>query len=309
MGNNLVSIAMATYNGSRFLREQLDSIYAQTFKNIEVVVCDDCSGDETPRILEEYRIRHGLKYSINKTNLGFIKNFEKAIKLCSGECIALADQDDIWLPEKIETLMQYINGVSLVCSDASLCDENGAVFAKSMKKYANIPAVSGKPTELLIFRNFVTGCTSMFKKELLEKALPIPEGAGSHDWWFALVASKLNGIKYLDKQLVLYRQHGMNDIGAKESPGFLEKMKEVKTKFQKKAFEKEIRNLRAMKTLFLLSEYEKKIIDDRTLFYENILNSRIHIKSFIIALKYNNYMLAKRNIIYRALFLLGVLFV
>ena len=101
MQNKLVSIAMATYNGEKYLKEQLDSIYAQTYKDIEVIVCDDCSSDKTVEILDEYKEKYGLKYYINEKNLGFKKNFEKAISLCSGDFIALADQDDIWIENKI----------------------------------------------------------------------------------------------------------------------------------------------------------------------------------------------------------------
>ena len=93
----LISIAIATYNGEKYLEEQLDSIYAQTYKNIEVIVTDDCSSDKTVEILKKYYKSHGLKYVINETNLGFVKNFEKAISLCRGDYIALSDQDDIWL--------------------------------------------------------------------------------------------------------------------------------------------------------------------------------------------------------------------
>lgn len=307
MKMKLVSIAMTTYNGQKYLREQLDSIFAQTYKNIELVISDDASLDNTVEILEEYKKKYKIKYSVNKANLGFIKNFEKTISLCHGDYIALADQDDIWMPDKIRTLVDEIGDNTLICSDASLIDADGRIFAQSLKKYTNIHAVSGNPVGLLIFRNFVTGCTSMFRKELLEKAMPIPDGTGSHDWWFALVASKLNGIKYLNRQLVLYRQHEMNDIGASKSPNFLKKIKEVKTKFRKKAYEKEIQNLKAMRTLSLLSENDKKVIDDRILFYKDILTGHIHFKSFMLALKYNNYMLAGRSKIYKVLFLLGVL--
>ena len=99
-----ISIAMATCNGGKYLREQLDSIYAQTRVPDEVVVSDDCSGDDTVRILEEYRRSHGLRYSVNETRLGVNGNFGNAIRNCTGDFIALSDQDDVWLESKVEKL-------------------------------------------------------------------------------------------------------------------------------------------------------------------------------------------------------------
>ena len=97
-----ISIAMATFNGEKYLREQLDSIYSQTLLPYEIVAADDCSTDRTTEILEEYRIKKGLKYLVNEHNIGVVKNFEKAISLCQGDYVALSDQDDIWFPEKLE---------------------------------------------------------------------------------------------------------------------------------------------------------------------------------------------------------------
>ena len=135
--NKLVSIAMATYNGEKYLRKQLESIYNQTYKNIEFIVCDDRSSDKTVKILQEYQNKYGLKFFINEQNLGFVKNFEKAASLCTGEYIAFADQDDVWLPDKIEILLSEIGNNSLICSDAKLIDENNNQVAESLVKNLN----------------------------------------------------------------------------------------------------------------------------------------------------------------------------
>ncbi len=113
MKNSLISIAMATYNGEKYLKDQLDSIYNQTYKNIEVIVTDDCSIDKIVEILEQYARFHGLKYTVNEENLGFVK----VISLCGGEYIALADQDDIWEKNKIEILVNEIGSNLLIHSD------------------------------------------------------------------------------------------------------------------------------------------------------------------------------------------------
>ncbi len=172
MNNPLVSIAMATYNGEKFLQKQLDSIYGQTYKNIEVIVTDDCSTDKTVEILQEYKKNYGLKYHINDHNLGFIKNFEKAITLSNGNYVALADQDDIWLPEKIETLVEKIKGYSLVCSDASLINGNDEIMITSFNEYSGRSIPKDKVFQYLVFGNYVTGCTAMIDKELFSNALP-----------------------------------------------------------------------------------------------------------------------------------------
>jgi len=98
----MVSIALATYNGERFLKEQLDSILEQSYTDIEIIACDDCSTDSTPQILEDYQKKDSrLKVYFNEKNLGFKKNFEKCISLCDGDYIALSDQDDVWTKDHI----------------------------------------------------------------------------------------------------------------------------------------------------------------------------------------------------------------
>jgi glycosyltransferase involved in cell wall biosynthesis len=217
MEDKLVSIAMATYNGEKFLREQLDSIYNQTYKNIEVVVCDDCSTDKTVEILEEYRQKYGLIYYINEKNLYCIKNFEKAISLCKGDFIALSDQDDVWLTEKIEILLEEIPDYSLIYSDVKYIDENGNILIESERELF-------KPEKKSIIRSFknipfsdseykicyTKGCTMLFKKEVVQKAIPIPAFERQHDWWINIVALRLNGIKYYSEPLILYRKHSNN---------------------------------------------------------------------------------------------------
>lgn len=105
----MISIAMATYNGEKYLREQLDSILVQTISDFELIICDDCSNDSTRKILSEYAKKDSrIKVIFNEQNLGFVKNFEKTISFCNGEYIAFSDQDDIWLPNHLEVLLSEI---------------------------------------------------------------------------------------------------------------------------------------------------------------------------------------------------------
>ena len=121
----LVSIAMCTYNGEKYLRGQLDSIIGQTYKNLEIIIVDDGSKDATMHILNTYAsIDNRIKIFQNEKNLGFVQNFSKAISLCNGDFIALADQDDIWKKNKIEVFINEIGENTLIYSDAQLMDEN-----------------------------------------------------------------------------------------------------------------------------------------------------------------------------------------
>lgn len=206
-----ISIALATYNGEQYLRELLESLYRQTCRPYEVMVCDDGSTDSTVGILEEYARTHGLHYQVNPRILGYIKNFEKTISLCSGDYIALCDQDDRWRPDKLRILADGIGSYSLICSNAAVIDDFGNKIARSYFKYSRIHVPSRrKQTHSLTFHNYVMGCTSLFHKSILSSATyPFPDGV-PHDWWIAIIASMKNGIRYINKPLIEYRLHGEN---------------------------------------------------------------------------------------------------
>lgn len=209
----LISIAMTTFNGQKFLIEQIDSLINQTYPNLEIIICDDNSTDQTLQILNQYK-NDNIKIFKNDKNLGFVKNFEKAILLCNGEYIALCDQDDIWMCDKIETLFNNIEDNLLICSGYSIIDENANkvknILLKDIEKYDY-----KKYKDILLMRNFVTGCTVLFKKDLLKKALPIPENV-YHDRWLGFFAARENKLKVFTKPLIFYRRHGLN-VSQKQS--------------------------------------------------------------------------------------------
>jgi len=296
----MISIAMATYNGEKYLRKQLDSIYNQTFKDFELVVCDDASTDSTVSILKEYHGQYGLKYYINEKNLGYIKNFEKAVSLCSGEYIALSDQDDIWVPEKLEILLKEIGSYSLICSDADLINETGDVFFYSFRKYDNIYIPKeDKQFNNLFYSNFVTGCTCLFKKEILKEAFPFPDNI-PHDWWLAIHASLNQKIKYLYLSLVQYRQHSGNAIGSVRN----NKIKNTIKLNRKEKIFKEINSkillITKVKDLLLI-ENECVInlsnaVNDLVKFKISISKGFFHWRAFLIAFKYRNLIYPKQGI-------------
>ena len=293
MNNVLISIAMATYNGEKYLEEQLDSIYAQSYENIEVVVTDDCSTDKTVEILEAYHISHGLKYFVNEKTLGFVKNFEKAMALCTGKYIALSDQDDVWETNKINTLYHHIKDALLIHSDASLIDEIGEVVGSSYTQ--NSQKVFRRNIMGYFFNNDVTGCTMMFSKQLLSTVLPMPENIISHDWWLAIQAKQKGKVTYIPDVLVRYRQHVNNQIGATDTS----KIHSHTIRFH--AHQKKLLFLQTLKHSMSWDNSERKILDDLIYYYQTYFNKNIRIGAFYIHMKYFKYFHDDKGIIYRLL--------
>jgi glycosyltransferase involved in cell wall biosynthesis len=201
----LVSIALCTYNGSRYLAQQLDTLVAQTYKNIEIVVVDDCSTDDTVAILKDYASKYPqFKIYQNEKNLGFTGNFEKAVKLCTGELIALCDQDDLWHPQKIELQVEALKDNVFVYHDSEFINDDGTTMNKKMSDLMNLYR-GDQPTAFLFF-NCVSGHAILMKRGLADAALPLKKGY-FHDWWLAYVATNIGKIDFIPQCLVQYRQH------------------------------------------------------------------------------------------------------
>jgi glycosyltransferase involved in cell wall biosynthesis len=203
--NLLVSIAVCTYNGTKFLREQLDSLVQQTYTRKEIIVIDDCSTDGTLKILEEYGNKYNFfSYFQNKHNLGYVKNFEKAISLCKGDYIALSDQDDIWELDKIKLQVAHIGDHALIYHDSACIDENGRSLNKKLSDVCLL--YQGHLPYPFMFFNSVSGHSMLFRSNLVPDILPF-DARYFHDKWIAFIASERGGIKLLPQQLVKYRQH------------------------------------------------------------------------------------------------------
>jgi len=210
----LVSVAMATYNGEAHIEQQLASILAQDYPNLEIIICDDHSRDGTISILKKFANIPNLILHLNNKNLGYIRNFEKAIALCSGEFIVLCDQDDIWVGNKISRLVSLAleREAYLVYSDAEVIDAKGDILEPSLRDAYNINYV-GDNYKAFYFFNCVTGCTSLIRRELLDYCMPFPEGIIVHDWWLAFVAARFGKIAFTKEKLTRYRIHDNNEIG------------------------------------------------------------------------------------------------
>lgn len=210
----MISIALAAFNGGEFIKDQLNSILRQTIQNFELVICDDCSTDNTWSVIEEYALKDSRIRSFrNKTNIGFIKNFEKAILLCQGEYIALSDQDDVWTPNHLEVLFKNIGDYSIACGDAELVNEEGVSWGYKLSEIDRVDVLPQNEIDrayrLLFFGNPYQGASMLIKREFLEYALPIPE-TNCHDIWFAILACFKDGLKFVDEVVTYYRQHDNN---------------------------------------------------------------------------------------------------
>ncbi len=211
-GQPLISIAMCTYNGERFLAAQIDSILNQTWKNLELVIVDDCSTDGTVAIAEERGQKdHRIRIYKNAQNLGINQNFSRALSLCQGELIAPCDQDDIWHHDKLMHLQNQLGDYVMAYCDSDLMNADGSPM--NMRISDRLHMYQGNQPAVFAFWNCISGHAMLFKRTLLEQALPIPP-VKFHDWWLAFWAATVGEIKYVDEALVQYRQHagGQTDV-------------------------------------------------------------------------------------------------
>ena len=204
----LISIALCTFNGEQYLTEQLNSLVNQRYPNIEIVVVDDQSTDGTLEILESYALKYrNINLRKNEANLGYIKNFERAIGLCKGEFIALADQDDIWELNKIDLMYELIGRHSLIYHDSQFIDAQGKSMDKKLSDIVNF--YNGNSPDAFVFFNCISSHALMFNRSLINALFPFPT-SNLHDAWIAFVASNVGSITYLKECLVHYRNHATN---------------------------------------------------------------------------------------------------
>ena len=281
------------------------------------MVCDDGSTDGTAGILEEYARTQGLHYQVNPRNLGYIKNFEKTISLCSGDYIALCDQDDRWQPGKLQLLADGIGSHSLICSDAALIDGSGNKIAGSFRKYSRIHVpCRGRQTRSLTFNNYVMGCTSLFhRSDFISPLHPFPDNI-PHDWWIAIITSMRNGIKYINKPLIEHRLHGNNTTSIVRKRLF-DDIRTCRKKFQ--ANQNHLDTVMTIKfTFLLLNELEDRgLIDPWMISVKHDLQALLHDydmtimfsdhyhhKANLIILKYLNYFCPSPNPLVKMMFLI-----
>ena len=207
---------MATYNGEKYLREQVDSLLAQSYPTLEFIFVDDASSDSSLAILQEYASQdERIRLVTNPENQGLLATFETGIRAAKGEMIALSDQDDVWMPEKISLLAGAIGSHSMIYADSALTDAAGLVTGK----FSDRNYLCDYPTGLhYVFGTKAMGHAMLFKREIINIALPFPDFVG-HDFILGFAAAALHGVSYFPATLVNYRQHSSNTMGADLSKG------------------------------------------------------------------------------------------
>ncbi len=208
-----VSIAMASYNGERFISEQIDSILAQTCSDFELIIWDDCSTDNTWSILQKYAEKDSrIKIFRGKQNIGYVKNFERAIKSCQGEYIALSDQDDIWSSDHIEVLLKNIGSCYICCGSHDYIDEYGQ-FIGSPQLWNELKSIfvnnELRLEKMLYTENLYQGASMMLHKSFVQKLFPISTNT-VHDAWFMFMGTCLRSFSQTDIVITHWRQHSKN---------------------------------------------------------------------------------------------------
>jgi glycosyltransferase involved in cell wall biosynthesis len=217
-----ISVCMASYNGEKFIKRQLNSILSQLNTGDEVIISDDSSTDNTIAIIESI---DDSRIKIFKNNKFYnpTYNFENALKHASHNLIFLADQDDYWHNNKVEIMKNLLSNYDLVVSDCLVIDESGNIIHDSFLNYVK----AGKGIFRNLYRNPYSGCCMAFNRTILDKALPIPPNTPMHDWWIGMIAELYGNIYFCNEKLMSYVRHSTNasESGFKSSNQFRKKLK------------------------------------------------------------------------------------
>lgn len=224
-----ISVALCTFNGARFIGQQLQSILDQTRAPEEIVISDDGSTDATLDVVRSVftaakKREITLRILESTNNLGVTANFERAVNACNGPLIALSDQDDIWHPDRLADAITAFDDPALMLqhTNARLVDTHGEPLGVSLFEALRLSSgerqliVEGNAFDVYIRRNVATGATMLFRKSLLEYALPFP-AEWVHDEWLAIIAAAVGDVQLIQESLIDYRQHDSNQIGVKKS--------------------------------------------------------------------------------------------
>jgi glycosyltransferase involved in cell wall biosynthesis len=213
---------MATYNGARFIRQQIDSIVSQLKADDELVISDDGSTDDTVSIILSYNDKRLILVNTDRSSGTPAKNFEKTIHHCTGDLIFLADQDDVWMQHKVVTMLKFLEKYDLVLSDCLVINEQNQILLNSF--FAQQKSRRGFTQNLI--RNSYMGCCMAFKRKVLQHILPFPQGLRIHDQWIGLIAEKNYNVFFIEEPLVQYRRHDKNYslTGEKSTRNFFDKV-------------------------------------------------------------------------------------
>lgn len=227
--NDLVDILMATYNGEKYLANQIDSILSQSHSHIHLKIRDDGSKDSTILILTDYAKKYPGLIEIlpSHQNIGVKGNFSCLMAASQADYVMFSDQDDVWLQTKVHDTLKRMKEVEknkkipvLIHTDLIVTDENLTVLNRSFWNYAHLSPLRQCSLNRLFVQNTITGCTIMANRALINLAMPIPPEAIMHDWWLGLVAAAFGSVDPLNRATMNYRQHANNVLGAKKRVSF-----------------------------------------------------------------------------------------
>jgi glycosyltransferase involved in cell wall biosynthesis len=276
---NKILILLSTYNGEKYLKKQLDSIFAQSYKDFEIIARDDGSSDETINILKSYNIKILDTDKNLGAKLSFSTLLDYSVTNTDVDYFMFCDQDDIWKNDKIEKTIDTMKELEkinshlplLIHTDLEVVDEKLNLLAKSFWKYEKRdPSLNS--INRLIIQSTVTGCTMMINRKLAEMSLPISENSIMHDWWISMVASSFGKIAYLEESTISYRQHSSNDTGSKKFGLNLILKKAINFLFYDGLYKHLDRNINQAKSF--LNQYES-LLDTDT---KNMLKDFVSIK-------------------------------
>lgn len=231
-----ISVVMATYQGEKYIKQQIDSILKNLDKQDELIISDDGSKDKTKDIVQEYMKADTRIRLLDGPKLGVKQNFANGIQQAKGKYIFLSDQDDIWMENKVEEVLPIFEDdtITLVIHDAKVIDENEKVILPSFFEYRK----SGKGIIKNIWKNTYIGCCMAFRAQIKEEILPIPNTIEMHDQWIGIINDKIGKSYFLNKTLISYRRHS-NNVSQMQHYGFrkmLQNRKNILSSFIKYCF-------------------------------------------------------------------------
>ena len=269
-----VDILLATYNGEKYLKEQIESILTQTYSNFRLLISDDCSTDGTWSILNHYA---GLDNRViihrNERNIGIVENYEFLLRQVQSEFFMYSDQDDVWRINKIEKCINKIkqDNAGIIHTDLEVVDEYLNPIAPSFWDLKKIrKRVEFNSFESMFLNNYVTGCTIMARSDFIYRILPFPKGDSHliHDYWTALIISNFSRMTYIDEPLIRYRQHHDNSVGSNRKSDEIQNFDELRNMF----IDIKISHFRILKQYEdkFTGEYYKNNIDKAIAYFNHI---------------------------------------
>jgi glycosyltransferase involved in cell wall biosynthesis len=280
-----VSIVMCTYNGSKYIREQIDSILQQSYPIYEFLIFDDASTDDTLQILHDYSTKHDfIKLHRNQRNIGYAANFRQALTAATGEVICIADQDDIWHQEKIKKLIEHWPESSpLIYCDSIRFSQDIPVDPKPNPLYRRF---EGTDPRKIFFFNTVSGHALLLRRQFLSLVFPYPDNI-YYDWWMAVVAAYNGGVSYLPETLVFQRIHEKNVTGNTLD----HTIKSHRNRYKREVLD----HLRQFKLAPNMPGIDKQFISELEEAISQSLHKKFHTPLFLLMIRHGNSLFDHKN--------------